>query len=140
MLLVVLTWLTWQRQIVWPQGCLVFKVSGSLLLLWSIVFLLSIKFCYDWFKPFKPNFIINNRWISFSGILMLHCCGTRFDKPRVILLILLCVALGGTYIVEQPGSSVLRYYDRFEWLVENQTVSCLHFSIDPFVSTKCQYT
>ena len=42
----------------------------------------------------------------------------RANNVRMVCLILLCIARGGTYIVEQPGSSVLREYHRFDWLCE----------------------
>lgn len=35
---------------------------------------------------------------------------------RSVLLILLCYALGGCWLLEQPGSSVLPWYPRFEYL------------------------
>ena len=35
---------------------------------------------------------------------------------RCILLAMLCASMGGTFLIEQPGSSVMRYYFRLEWL------------------------
>lgn len=51
------------------------------------------------------------------------------NNLRVVCLILLTVARGGTYIVEQPGSSLLRYYHRFDWLCMQSTESCLHLAV-----------
>ncbi len=36
---------------------------------------------------------------------------------RVCLLLLLVHSLGGVFVVEQPGSSLLPRHDRFLWLV-----------------------
>lgn len=37
---------------------------------------------------------------------------------RSILLILLVVAMNGTPIIENPGSSLIWLHDRFQWLLE----------------------
>ena len=75
--------------------------------------------------------------LASQGICMEHClCLFLWDRPvgleislRVVCLILLTLARGGTYIVEQPGSSLLRYYDRFDWLCMQTTESCLYLTI-----------
>ena len=39
-----------------------------------------------------------------------------FSLRRSILLCALTCCLGGTFLLEQPGSSLLRYYNRLVWL------------------------
>ena len=36
---------------------------------------------------------------------------------RSILLILLCICMGGTPVIENPGSSMIWMHDRFQWLL-----------------------
>lgn len=44
---------------------------------------------------------------------------------RVALLSLLIAARGGTFLVEQPGSSLLFHHPRMVWLCSRLVVSCL---------------
>lgn len=40
------------------------------------------------------------------------------SPSRSILLALLTVAMGGSFMIEQPGSSLMRYYGRLQWLTQ----------------------
>ena len=41
-----------------------------------------------------------------------------WPSPRSILLMLLCICMGGTPVVENPGSSLIWLHNRFQWLLE----------------------
>lgn len=46
--------------------------------------------------------------------------------PRTILLMVLIVARGGTFFLEQPSSSLMSKYFRFEWLIKQVRAFWLH--------------
>ena len=47
-------------------------------------------------------------------------------KPRTVLLFLLILARGGTFLLEQPNSSLMRHYFRFQWFTSQIKVLGLH--------------
>ena len=51
---------------------------------------------------------------------------------RTTLLCALVVALGGTFFIEQPGSSLMEYYDKMVWLSRVLPVSGLQVIISIF--------
>lgn len=50
--------------------------------------------------------------IVFAG---LHSSSSSL---RSILLILLCICMGGVPVIENPGTSLIWMHDRFQWLLE----------------------
>ena len=96
----------------------------------------------------KPEFAWHFSGNAWNTVYVCFFCGTDpliwKNNLRVVCLILLTLARGGTYIVEQPGSSILRYYHRFDWLCMETTESCLclavciygNVSILPFIGHK----
>lgn len=71
----------------------------------------------DWTLDMPYLFLIYLLFFVSKGNIVFF--GTkRANNVRMVCLISLCIARGGTYIVEQPGSSVLREYHRFDWLCE----------------------
>ena len=51
---------------------------------------------------------------------------------------LLITALGGTFMIEQPGSSLMRYYFRMQWLFRQLPASWLFYYVGSFVLL-CQH-
>ena len=47
-------------------------------------------------------------------------------KPRTVLLYFTIVCCGGTFFLEQPGSSLMSEYDRFKFLTKKVRVPQLH--------------
>lgn len=39
------------------------------------------------------------------------------------MLALLCVARGGTFLIEQPGGSLMEYYEKLVWLFDRVPAS-----------------
>ncbi|CAE7829649.1 unnamed protein product [Symbiodinium sp. CCMP2592] len=52
---------------------------------------------------------------------------------RTVLLAVLITALGGTFMIEQPGSSLMRYYFRMQWLFRQLPASWLFYYVGRFV-------
>ena len=96
----------------------------------------------------KPEFAWHFSGNAWNTVYVCFFCGT---DPLIwkttsgwYVSFFLTLARGGTYIVEQPGSSILRYYHRFDWLRMETTESCLclavciygNVSILPFIGHK----
>lgn len=43
---------------------------------------------------------------------------------RTVLLCVLITAMGGAFLIEQPGSSYMEFYDKMRWLYEHIPVIC----------------
>lgn len=64
-----------------------------------------------------PLFLHINIWNFQLPILqqLLHTPPHGW-KLRAVLLALLCVAHGGSFMLEQPGSSMMEFYEKMQWL------------------------
>jgi hypothetical protein len=50
------------------------------------------------------------------------------DCPRTILLLLLTVAAGGVWVIEQPSSSLMKRHLRFRWYIQRLRAHWLLYS------------
>lgn len=57
---------------------------------------------------------------SFSAFELCVCVVSAWLS--VVLLALLVVARGGSFMVEQPGGSYMEYYDKMMWLYQRVPV------------------
>ena len=64
-------------------------------------------------------------------------CWLTLIPLRTILLFMLIVARGGTYLLEQPSSSVMRHYFRFQFWASQTRVSC-HFGCQAMKPQCCE--
>ena len=75
-----------------------------------------------------------------AAVLMDGWCQTNPPTSRISLLLILTVALGGVFVLEQPGGSLLEFYPTFRWalaqLIEihgidaaQNSVACIHLLI-----------
>ena len=79
------------------------------------------------------------RWLYEVCLIVLCMCYRPSKAPanpshmpklgRTVLLCALVTALGGSFFVEQPGSSLMEYYDKMVWLSRVLPVSSLQFMI-----------
>ena len=82
----------------------------------------------------KCKSIISSFWESVTnlgtptGLQSLQCPASDSPTlgPRTILLCLLVVARGGSFLIEQPMTSVMSHYHRFEWMTSRFQVLWLH--------------
>ena len=61
-----------------------------------------------------------------SHYVVLELTLPKNDLLRMSLLLVLTIARGGSYLVEQPSSSVLRWYNRFKELDLHSSAALPH--------------
>ena len=66
-------------------------------------------------------------WIVCTAIWVWRKCQPPSNNPRCILLLCLTVACGGSFLLEQPGSSVMGEYWRFVWFTSMLRVARFDF-------------
>lgn len=75
-----------------------------------------------------------NLWLA---VLMDERCQANPPICRISLLLILTVALGGVFVLEQPGGSILEFYPTFRWALgrlidihgidaAQNSVACIH--------------
>ena len=105
---------TSRRDFLTPMGCQAFNsvlVANLLVSRWGPI------------PPGKSHRCSKNSILKSSALpsVMRYCTLSDLSPTvarRSVLLILLCVAMGGTPVVENPGSSLLWLHERFQWLLE----------------------
>ena len=60
----------------------------------------------------------------YNQMFCVMICFGLTGHPRTVLIALLVLVRGGSYMVEQPGSSLLPEYIRLVWLSRITKVSC----------------
>ena len=94
---------TSNRDYLTPMGCEAFQSVQSANLMVSRLGCKELVGAFSW-----PHSIASS--LSESA----H---PKLERRRSMLLILLCICMGGTPCIENPGSSMVWMHDRFQWLL-----------------------
>lgn len=136
----------WLKQILWSPGFLTYDSYPGFLVNSSCLRrnlsheksnynMAELSWPYS-FVTLHQHFLkmSSTRTIQFmNGMHSMHGCVhtvpcARFLDLRCVLLLCLTAACGGAYLLEQPLSSVLGHYHRFEWMCQRMKVSRTKFN------------
>lgn len=78
---------------------------------------------------FSNGWPVNIKYIPNKSYMLSPCMETS-SPSRCVLLLCLTVACGGSWLLEQPSSSVMDSYFRMEWMCEIMKATQLKLEID----------